>query len=68
MPSYSARKPIAAALKPAVQRPGNRGTGAALRIFGEDTSLSATRHLWRMIEHIGCPSCALLMSDWRPPA
>jgi hypothetical protein len=49
--SHAKDKPVAAALQGAVQRLGKPWYGRrALRIFRDDTSLSATPHLWPSIE------------------
>ena len=49
--SHAKDKPVAAALQAAVQRPGKPWyRRRALRIFRDDTSLSATPHLWPSIE------------------
>ncbi|MGA2945691.1 MAG: TIR domain-containing protein, partial [Xanthobacteraceae bacterium] len=49
--SHAQDKPVAAALQAAVQRLGKPWyRRRALRIFRDDTSLSATPHLWPSIE------------------
>src|SRR5258708_38284745 len=49
--SHARDKPIAAALQGAVQRLGKPWyRRRALRVFRDDTSLSATPHLWPTIE------------------
>jgi hypothetical protein len=49
--SHAKDKPIAAALQSAVQRLGKAWyQRRALRVFRDDTSLSATPHLWPTIE------------------
>ena len=49
--SHAKDKPIAAALQSAVQKLGKPWYHRrALRVFRDDTSLSATPHLWRSIE------------------
>src|SRR4029077_1114882 len=49
--SHAKDKPIAAALQSAVQRLGKPWyRRRALRVFRDDTSLSATPHLWPSIE------------------
>jgi MTH538 TIR-like domain (DUF1863) len=49
--SHAQDKPVAAALQTAVQRLGKPWyRRRALRIFRDDTSLSATPHLWPSIE------------------
>ena len=49
--SHAKDKPVAAALQAAVQRLGKPWyRRRALRIFRDDTSLSATPHLWPSIE------------------
>jgi hypothetical protein len=49
--SHAKDKPVAAALQGAVQRLGKPWyRRRALRIFRDDTSLSATPHLWPSIE------------------
>src|SRR5689334_16870970 len=50
--SHAKDKPIAAALQGAVQKLGKPWyRRRALRVFRDDTSLSATPHLWPTIEH-----------------
>src|SRR6266702_5457386 len=49
--SYAKDKPIAAALQSVIQRLGKPWyRRRALRVFRDDTSLSATPHLWPTIE------------------
>src|SRR5947209_9624738 len=49
--SHAKDKPIAAALQPVLQTAGKPWyRGRALRLFRDDTSLSATPHLWPTIE------------------
>jgi hypothetical protein len=49
--SHGRDKPIAAALQAVVQKLGKpRHRRRALRVFRDDTSLSATPHLWPSIE------------------
>ena len=50
--SHAKDKPIASALQSAIQKLGKPWyRRRALRVFRDDTSLSATPHLWPSIEH-----------------
>jgi hypothetical protein len=53
--SHAKDKPIAATLQSAVQKLGKPWYARrALRLFRDDTSLSATPHLWPTIEQAPC--------------
>lgn len=67
--SHAKDKPIAAALQSAIQKLGKpwyRRRG--LRIFRDDTSLSATPHLWPTIgRRLGCHAFSSYSPRPKPP-
>ena len=66
--SHAKDKPIAAALQSVVQKLGKPWyRRRALRVFRDDTSLSATPHLWTMIEHISIANAETAQFRERPP-
>jgi hypothetical protein len=63
--SHAKDKPIAAALQSAIQKLGKSWyQRRALRVFRDDTSLSATPHLWPTIEHtLSEARCLVLLAS-----